>query len=75
MLKKFGLVAVSVTASLAAVTPIAAAHEHGHSACSSTTDANGNVGQVNMCNVYGQHNGQHNGEGNTVNGVEIPAVP
>ena len=69
MLKKFGLVAVGVTAGLVAVAPLASAEVQGSDGgdCSSQSDGQGNSGQLNTCNVFGQRVG----EGNTFNGVPI----
>lgn len=70
MLKKFGLVAMGVTAGLVAVAPLASAEDgHGTTNCSSETDDRGNTGQYHECNIFGQHTGQ----GNTFNGMEIPS--
>lgn len=74
MLKKFGLVAVGVTAGLVAVAPLASAQDHGSDGgdCSSQSDDQGNSGQLNTCNVFGQRVG----EGNTFNGMPIgPSAP
>lgn len=70
MLKKFGLVAMSVTAGLVALAPLASAEEDGHgtTTCSSETDGSGNTGQNEVCNITGNRVG----EGNTFNGIPIP---
>ena len=70
MLKKFGLVAMGVTAGLVAVAPLASAEENSsdRSDCSSQTDAEGNTGQLGTCNITGQRVG----EVNTFNGTALP---
>ena len=60
MLKKFGLVAIGVTAGLAVAAPLASAAE-------TPVSGEGNVGQLLENNVFGQHVG----EGNTFNGVPV----
>lgn len=68
-MKAFAFLISAVAALLVLVAPTASAHEQ--SSCPSTTDAHGNSGQLNVCNVYGQGNGV----GNTLNGMPIPALP
>lgn len=73
MLKKLGLVSVGVTAGVLAAAPLASATEApAPSDCNVVADApGGNNFGVDRCNQVGAGNGV----GNTVNGVEIPALP
>ena len=74
MLKKFGLVAMGLTAGLVAFAPLASAQDHGQSDCASQADDQGNTGQLDQCNITGNDVGQNNGQGNVlvIAGVPVP---